>query len=244
MEIINNKARVIRGKLKVKDKTYLSPHLIRIILDGDDLQLFSKVTVGMNNKIFIPVAGTEEYIRRTYTSRALDMEKNEMAIDFVAHGEEGPASAWAINAKVGDILEIGMKDKSDPLYPEAEFYLLAGDHTALPVISVILETLPAHATGHAIIHVGGLEDIIPLKTLSQVKIDWIIGDNENYPDPLFEAVVNISIPKSKSRYIFTAAEAGVIRSLRSYFSTIGIERRELAAFAYWHAGIAEGTQAN
>ncbi|WP_442588981.1 siderophore-interacting protein [Pedobacter sp. AW31-3R] len=238
MNDANQKPGILRGIFKVKRKVFLTPHYIRVILEGSDLQLFSQVTVGVNNKVFIPVDGAEkETVRRTYTLRALDMKAGEMTVDFVAHGEEGPASAWAIHAKPGDTIEIAMKDKSNPLYPEADWYLLAGDHTALPVISVILETLPAAVTGIAIIHVSGLEDMLEIETKSKVQIKWIF-DNQ-HKDSLLEAVANVIIPREVSKYVFAAAESGVIKSMRTYFTETGITREELSAQAYWKLGVAE-----
>jgi len=239
MEETNNKPAVIRGKFSVKRKEYLTPHYIRVVLEGEALQEFAHVTIGMNNKIFIPGQDPDApMIRRTYTLRALDLDAGEMWVDFVAHGDEGPASAWAINAVKGDMIEIAMKDKSTALYPAVDWYLLAGDHTALPVISVILETLPATAEGTAIIQVTGEEDILPLQTPSKVQIKWIYG--EGHTDRMLEALANVILPANKSRYVFTAAEASVIKNLRTYFTETGIQREELAAYAYWKKGTAEG----
>ena len=46
--------------------------------------------------------------RRTYTIRAL--RRNEIDIDFVLHGENGPASRWAIHAVPGERLQIAAPD--------------------------------------------------------------------------------------------------------------------------------------
>ncbi|PWW17569.1 siderophore-interacting protein [Chryseobacterium sp. AG844] len=130
----------IRSVFTVKKKLFITPHLIRVIFDIDEKQaeLLANVKSGSNNKIFIP---TEENIIliRTYTNRKIDLEEKELSVDFVAHGDNGPASAWALKAKPGDLLEIGMKESSKPLVPNADFYLLAGDATALPVICAIAE---------------------------------------------------------------------------------------------------------
>ncbi|EDM34297.1 Siderophore-interacting protein [Pedobacter sp. BAL39] len=239
MKDVNISPGVIRGTLSLKRKQFLTPHYIRVVLTGADLPQFAHLTVGANNKIFIPAKAPEQHIsRRTYTLRALDMEAAEMTIDFVAHGDEGPASAWAINAREGDQLEVAMKDKTSALYPAADWYLLAGDHTALPVISVMLETLPAEAKGIALIHVHDPEDMLPIKTNSQVEIKWIFGEPHNL-DILLEAVTNVLIPSYSTRYIFTAAEAGVVRHLRNYFTEIGIRREELSAYGYWKKGVSE-----
>ena len=234
-----NSPAIIRGSFKVKSKIYLTPHYIRIVLTGDELNRFAHLTVGAHNKIFIPPANPQQDpIRRTYTHRALDTDKGEMHIDFVAHGDEGPASSWAIHCKEGDPLDVAMKDKANPLFPPADWYLLAGDHTALPVISVILETLPANATGIAIIQVAGPEDILDLKTPAHFKLKWIYKGNNN---ELTNAVKDIVIPAQCSRFVFLAAEAEAIKNMRTYFTEKGLSREELSAQNYWKAGNAEGS---
>lgn len=239
MKELKNTPAIIRATFSLKSRQYLTPHFIRILLTGPDLHRFAHLIPGANNKIFIPGAsGSNEMIRRTYTFRSIDMEKKEMAIDFVAHGDEGPASAWAIQAKEGDLLEVAMKDKTTPLYPPTDWYLLAGDHTALPVISVILETLPAEAEGTAILHVASEEDILPIQTASKVKIKWIFGTPHHF-DALLEAVSNIIIPTEKTKYAFVAAESSVVSNLRNYFNEVGLQRAEVSAYAYWKKGVAE-----
>jgi len=239
MEEIKMKPVVLRGSFSVKQKTYLAPHYIRVIFTGDDIDQFRKVTVGVNNKIFL-LDKNQAAIRRTYTLRSLNLETKEMAVDFVAHGEEGPASAWAIHAAAGDVVEIGMKDKQEPLYPKADWYLLAGDHTALPVISVILETLPAIAEGAAFIHVGSATDMLDIDSPSKVKINWIIGDHLQSPNLLQKAVQGVTIPENQSKYVFLAAEAEVVKDLRNYFKEKDLQREEFSAFAYWKYGVSEG----
>jgi NADPH-dependent ferric siderophore reductase len=43
---------------------------------------------------------------RTYTIRALRREACEVDVDFVLHGVNGPASAWATTARMGDRLQM------------------------------------------------------------------------------------------------------------------------------------------
>src|SRR5690606_18576262 len=174
----NLKPELIRSVLTVKHTKHLSPHYIRITLTGEDVLLFKDAKVGSNNKIFLPAQGENEThfdssIRRTYTHRGINLDKNEMAIDFVAHGETGPASAWAINAKSGDPLGVAMKVTSSPLYPEVDWYLLVADATGIPVIAAILESLPASAKGIAFIEVLNKNEEIPLTTVADIQIRWV-----------------------------------------------------------------------
>lgn len=162
----------IQAELKVSRKEYITPHYIRIYLTGEKVPLFENTTNGVNNKILIPPKGLHkihfpefdykkrqwypmpEEVRpsvRTYTHRGIDLRTNEIWIDFVAHGDEGPASTWAIAAQPGDVLGVLMKDGKTELYAKAENYLLIADATGIPVIAAILEDLPETAKGTCII---------------------------------------------------------------------------------------------
>ncbi len=77
---------------------FLTPHLIRTVFEIDDHQaeLLAYVRSGSNNKIFIPHSAEEHDVSvRTYTNRKIDLESRELTVDFVSHGDNGPASAWA-----------------------------------------------------------------------------------------------------------------------------------------------------
>lgn len=97
---------------------------------------------------------------RTYTARNTRPDTREIDIDFVLHGDSGPASAWASNAAPGDELVLVGPDGRSAQRSGIEWspggaqrVLLAGDETALPAIAAILESLPAHMAGHAFIEV-------------------------------------------------------------------------------------------
>ncbi|WP_221584484.1 siderophore-interacting protein [Microbacterium sp. G2-8] len=99
---------------------------------------------------------------RTYTTRAVRPEANEIDIDMVAHDVQGPASAWIDRAGVGDEVLVlaptihaeGVPLGVDFVPPAAtEELLLVGDETAAPAIAVILEQLPREATGIVVLEV-------------------------------------------------------------------------------------------
>jgi NADPH-dependent ferric siderophore reductase len=262
-EIKNEKPATVRGVLEVKHKVYHTPHYIRITFTGDDVPLFAGTTPGANNKILIPPAGvneihfpnfnyeTGEWVNppahlkptmRTYTHRAIDLEKNEMTIDFVAHGESGPASAWAIHAKPGDVLGVLMKAKESVIYPEADWYLLAADATGIPVIAAILETLPSAVTGIAYIEIPGKEDEQELKTEADIQINWIYNTTPGEHTLLADAVRTVSIPEQENttRFGYVAAEFSSVKDIRQFLrKEQGWESIELYAYAYWKYGASE-----
>ena len=62
-------------------------------------------------------------------------------IDFVLHGD-GPAASWAANAVAGSLVGQGGPRGSLVVSDDFDWYLLAGDETALPSIARRLEELP------------------------------------------------------------------------------------------------------
>lgn len=251
-----------RLALTLKEKIFVTPHYIRIILTGDQLDVFKHTTVGDNNKIFIPPTGVNEIhfpdfdfenrkwlmpapevapAIRTYTHRAIDLDKKELTIDFVHHGDGGPASSWAIHAKTGDTLGVTMRTEPTVLFPEADWYLLAGDATAIPVLSAILEKLPDTATGTAIIEVHGPEDEQELYTASQVTIQWLHNPHPESGSTLSEAVKAIPLPEASTTVFgYVAAEFASVKAIRNYLrKEKAWTKEELYAYSYWKAGVAE-----
>lgn len=259
----NMKSKIVRSVLNVKKKEHLAPHYIRVTLTGEDVKLFENITVGKNNKIFLPPAGSDKVyfpildqttgqmedvpdelkpIRRTYTHRGIDLKENEMYIDFVAHGDNGPASAWAIQAKPGDQLGVAMKDHPAPLHPQADWYLLACDATGIPVIASILEALPATAQGEAYIEVLGKEEEIPLSTKADIQIHWIHNPHPGQEPVLAKTVRQVQLPDHTKTSVFgyIAAEFSSIKDLRIFLrKEVGLPQESLYAYSYWKYGKSE-----
>ncbi|MET1021166.1 MAG: siderophore-interacting protein [Arthrobacter sp.] len=149
---------------------------------------------------------------RTYTVRQerLDAVYPEIDIDFALHfddaGNGGPATRWALNARPGDTLTLIGPNSRAAHCVTAETYsgiewrpglaqrvLLAGDETAVPAISAILESLPAYVSGHAILEVPEAGDFQGVTTAADVEITWLargaaIGRSRPHGEQLQEAV--------------------------------------------------------
>src|SRR5699024_11326711 len=69
----------------------------------------------------------------------------ELELDFVIHGDQGPATRWASQVTEGAELVVA-GPRGSMLPPEnADWYVLGGDETALPAISRWLQALPPAA---------------------------------------------------------------------------------------------------
>jgi NADPH-dependent ferric siderophore reductase len=261
------KTQIGKHIFKVTSKRHLTPHYIRVTLRSDDAHAFGECTLGANNKIFIPPAGKKEVkfatfdvlksewvmpdeqtkpLVRTYTHRAINPDTQEITIDFVDHGESGPASAWARNAQVSDQLGVAMKIRPTVLYPTADWYLLVGDATAIPVLSCILESLPDTARGICIIEVPDVDDIHPEILHPGFEFKWLVNPHPEASSEIFDQVKEIDVPVLEKERVFAyvACEYATVRALRSYFTeSLGWTKREYYAFSYWKAGAAEDQSA-
>lgn len=195
----------------VRRITALSPHFTRITLTGDDLQHFGTDGLDQRIKLVIPFAdGTvtdvgqfdetlammDWYRRwrqlpdetrnpiRTYTVRAVRPAEREIDIDFVLHGTEGPASAWATAAEVGSpLVVVGPDSRSEVSGGGIEWnpgaassVLIAGDETAAPAICSIVESLAPDMTGEVFIEVPTAADALPVDAPEGVSVSWLARD--------------------------------------------------------------------
>lgn len=258
------KPTIVQDVFTVKRKQFITPNFIRITLTGN-VAIFKDATLGDNNKIFIPPKGiskvhmrTYDPIKeqivlppkevlpymRTYTHRGINLEKNELTIDFANHGLNGPASAWAIQATEGAELGVAMKVHKKELYPISDWYLLVGDTTAIPVISVILESLPNTAKGVCIIEVHGKEDEQQLRTNAEVDFIWLHNPEPKKGSNIADEVKKVIIPDS-SKFGFVACEFSSVKAIRSYLrKELQWTKEELYAYSYWKAGFAEDKSAD
>jgi len=226
----------VQSVFTVREKIFLTPHYIRMkfAMTDDQLELFSNVQTGAHNKIFFA-----EGIRRTYTTRHIDFVEKELWIDFVAHGDNGPASAWANRTRSGDCIAIGMKEGRRPLFPEADDYLFVGDSTALPVIGAMLEQLPAGVSAQVIMEIPGKADELKLSSQARLAVSWVYNPQPEQGSNLAAIVRNMLLP-SGNRFVFVAAEYDTAKELKSYFKNELLWPPEtFSAMSYWKRGESE-----
>jgi len=238
--------------LTVKDAFYLTPHMIRVVLTGPELADKSEGCEGANCKIFIPKVGqTREAFTqqltdgprptvRTYTVRNFRKEALELDIDFVAHGDEGPASAFAMSAKAGDFMGFAGPSavKIKDFY--ADWYLIAADMSALPVASAALEAMPRDAKGLAIFEVQTEEDKQDINIPAGVDVHWLIQSDPHVASQAQEMLIRATeLPKGVIQTCI-AGESGVIKSLRGFLTNeTDIEKKDIYISGYWKIGLIE-----
>ncbi len=137
---------------------------------------------------------------RTYTVRRIDAVSRELDVDFVVHHDAGPAGAWAEGASIGDELIIVGPDERSPhsragidWHPgTARRLLLAGDETAAPAISGILESLDPRCEVDAFVEVPTVADtVLPLPQATDgCRLACLPRGDRPHGEALIEAVTH------------------------------------------------------
>ena len=220
-------------------KTVLSPHMMRITLASPAVKEMATWAPDQRVKLFFPAAdgsparlaqGEGWYARfkamiadrrpamRTYTIRHLRAEQGEVDIDFVLHGETGPASRWALRAQPGDSMQILAPDCRFSARDAGGFewkppqslkqLLLVADGTALPAAMGILDELAAMAEPpltQAFFEVDSVEDMLAVPDWPGLTVQWLIRDQAS-AGTLMVAAVRKAVPLLHASSIGQAVE--------------------------------------
>ncbi|UYQ77916.1 siderophore-interacting protein [Glutamicibacter sp. JL.03c] len=159
---------------------------------------------------------------KSYTIRWVDPVLNELAIDFVVHGEPGTVGHWAGLAQPGDPLVISPARSKASLTLNASYYVLAADEAGLPAIAKALEALPANAEGTALFEVADNDAMFDVKHPEGVVLRWLSRDS-------MPAGKSSVLPSSFQSLALPAGQVGVIAHA---------ERSTIKAISriteYWH----------
>jgi len=239
--------------LRVLRTEELSLHMRRIILGGPALAGFPADSEGAHIKLLLarpgqsvpvlPTLGPEgpvwpgpdvRPIARTYTVSTFDPDAGELGVDFVLHGDDGPASSWAARAKAGDAIGVAGPGGPRRFVPDAACFLLFGDPSALAAIAAVLSQLPAGARGHALIEVADSAHIVDIARPQGITMHWLIrgAARAGASTLLLEAARRLRWPASVS--VTLAGESSQTVALRRYL----LDERQVPADAmyavpYW-----------
>lgn len=225
-------------ELQVVRSERITDNMLRITLGGNPPPAIPSDHESAYIKLVFPRGDGERPLLRTYTIR--HQRPTEIDVDFALHGQMGPATAWAVNSQPGDRILIGGPGPKKLIEPDADWYLLAGDMTALPAISVNLQALPAHARGHAVLEVRSEADIQPLDHPESMIVHWEVNPQPD-PDGAFLLSKIRALPWLEGQpAVWAACEFSSMRSLRRYFKQeCGIPKSQLYVSSYWKIGLAE-----
>ena len=247
-----------RRNLTVREVQHLTPKMIRVTLEGDDLAGFVSMGFDDHVKVFFPPPGSAELVLptmgpdgpifaegaprpalRDYTPRRYDAAAGVLHLDFAIH-DAGPATTWAEHAKPGQPLGVGGPRGSFIIPTQFDWHLLIGDETALPAIGRRLEELPHDTRALVVAEVDGPAEEQKFSSAAQFEVIWVHRDSETAGDPKFllERLQSVKFPAG-DYFAWIAAETQVARALRQYLVTErSTNKHWVKAAGYWRRGAA------
>ena len=184
-------------------------------------------------------------VMRNYTVRAYRPATAnagaELDVDFVLHGtgpDAGPASRWAASARPGDSVVI--IDEGLGFDPErgVDRVILAADETGLPAVSGVCASLPASATGVALVEVPSEADALAFDAPAGVEVRWLVRDAQTRPGTLaLAALEDVPLP-AEGVHAFIVGEQALPTSARRALVARGLDKASISFIGYWRVGAA------
>ncbi len=240
--------------LQVRDVSRLTPKMLRVVVGGDALAGFVSASYDDHVKLFFPHPGEEMPVlptpspngpvypegvarppSRDYTPRRYDAAASTLTLDFVLH-DAGPATAWAAQARPGHFLGVGGPRGSFVIPDDFDWYLFAGDETALPAIGRRLEELAPTAHALVVAEVADKEEEQRFTSRASVDVRWLHRNGAGTTSLLEDAIAALRIPQGEG-YAWVAAEAATAKTLRRHLvEERGLDKERVKAAAYWKRG--------
>jgi NADPH-dependent ferric siderophore reductase len=235
----------------------LSPHMVRVVLTGAELEGFTSRGPAEHLKVNFPPPGQSTLVlpewgpdgpilregqqrpsNRTYTPRQWDPEARELTLDFLLHGE-GPGSTWAQQAQPGQMVAVSQQPGGAyKLDAAADWYLIGGDEAALPAVGTLLEALPASCFAHVFVEVADAEEELALNAAARIQVTWLHHDRVpgRVGRKLEQAVREFHFPEGSGR-VWIGCEAAVMRDIRRHLlNERGMDRANAHTQGYWKYG--------
>jgi NADPH-dependent ferric siderophore reductase len=242
--------------LQVREVQRITPKMVRVIVDGEDLKGFVSAAHDDHVKLFFPHPGEEKPVlptpgpngpvypegverpaSRDYTPRRYDAGANTLTLDFVLH-DAGPATAWAAQARPGNFIGVGGPRGSFIVSDDFDWYLFAGDETAIPAIARRLEELPGGTRTIVVVEAADASEEQRFDTRTRLEAHWLHRNGADAGDGslLRKAVAALTLPGGDG-YAWVAAEAATAKTLRSHLvGERGLSKDRVKAAAYWKQG--------
>ncbi len=239
-------------RVEVEHIEDLTPRMRRFVLAGAELDGFVIDEPAASVRLLIPpavgaalemptwtgnqfeLASGERAPIRTFTPRSFSPDERRLTIDVVRH-EGGAASDWAAAASVGDEVAVSGPGRGYEIDAGATSYLLAGDETAIPAISQLLEAMPASMPVRVIVEVAEADARLPLPAHSGVEVEWRENPADDVPgSALVAAVTSLAdVPPA----VWVAGEAAAVQRIRKHlFDERGMSRSDATVRGYWKHG--------
>lgn len=236
----------------------LNAHMTRITLHCPDLDRFDYRGPDQLVRIFLPprpgaafdLPQSDEWwpevkampadrrpIVRNYTVRSLDHRSRELDIDFVLHGDTGPASAWALHAQPGD--RLGLLSDGARYQPPADtdWQLLVGDETAIPAIAAAMESIDEGIRAIVVLEVADGSAELPVSSPAGADLTWLHRNpGRSFGEPAIAFLRGAEFPGGVP-YVWVAGESSLATGVRRHLvNERGFAKDRIYFCGYWRAG--------
>ena len=244
--------------LTVLHRERLSPHTVRITAGGSgfDALRMNEFTDKYAKIIFVdPGLGLtppydlaalrdslppdQQPVTRTYTLRRADVQRQQLAIDFVVHGDEGIAAPWAAHAEPGDILTLSGAGGAYHPDPDSDWHLFAGDESGLPAICSALEALPGDARGIAYLETCDPGEYLDATLPSGMEVVWLHRPQPGSQPRLLADALLAGPWLSGRADVFAHGERESMKAVRSALKARLGDGDQLSLSGYWASGRTE-----
>lgn len=185
--------------------------------------------------------GDDRLVVRTYTIRAVDVERRELWIDFLQHPAPGvatPGADFAADAQPGQTVALLGPGGGD--MPRATSIFLVGDETALPAIARIAAEAEPRTRLQAIIEVEDAAEQQVLTTRGTLDVRWL--HRASYPigsaGMLAEEAIKAIAALDADTFIWVACEKKDVRAIKGVLKERNHDRKLKYVAWYWERGVA------
>jgi NADPH-dependent ferric siderophore reductase len=231
-----------------------SPHLVRLTLAGPALDGLDPGLPAASVRLLVPTPehpdavptwngnefrhadGTRPAIR-TLTPVRFDADALELVVEVVLHGA-GPLSSWAAAVEPGVRAAVSGTGRGYEIDSGHRSFLLAGDESAIPAITVLLAAIPSAAEVTVLVEARS-DAQVDLPAHPGAAITWIDpapGDPSG--TALGDAVAAGDL--AEGTRVWVAGEAAAVQRIRKHlFDERGLPRSQCTVRGYWKHGRGE-----
>jgi NADPH-dependent ferric siderophore reductase len=224
--------------LEVIESLALSSSTLRLVLTAPDLDDL-RFMPGQDLMLRVPISDMK-IVNRRYTIRRFDRTLPAVFLDVSTHGA-GPGTDWVRGAQVGSRIDaIGPRGKVTAR-EDADWHLFIGDETGLPGSLAMIEGLEPSSTVTALLEIDSPADEQEPDASPgpQLAVRWLHRHGKSAPgDPslMLEGLTGVELPSGHG-HAYVAAEARVVRTIRSVLIERGFDPTQISAKAYWRLGL-------
>jgi NADPH-dependent ferric siderophore reductase len=231
----------------------LSPRMVRVTLGGAELAGFTVDQPAASVRVLLPSPGGADFVVpswngneflmpdgrrptiRTLTPWRVDPDALELDVGIVVHGA-GVASDWALSAEPGEPAAISGPGRGYAVDRDAPAYVIAGDETAVPAITQVLDAVPGETPVQVRVEVAHADGRLALPEHPGAKVEWCdLAPGASPGDALGAAVRDVDLPDGAR--VWAAGEAAAVQRIRRHlFDERGLPRAQTSVRGYWKHG--------